>query len=113
MGGSVSGRVRVYCAMSVDGFLAGADDDLDWLDTSAPRGPHHPDVLEFDAFLGEVGAMVMGRRTLRAWICVSSLVLAAASAAAETRSPFDDSPMRGNDYVGPYAQFGVAVGKIE
>ena len=63
---SESSRVRVYIACSLDGFIAGPDDDVSWLE--APEGM--PDAsappsgaLEFDAFLAEVGALLMGRRT--------------------------------------------------
>lgn len=57
------GRVRVYIATSLDGYIAGPDDALDWLpapsaDTALPDG-----VLGFEAFLAQVGAIVMGRRT--------------------------------------------------
>lgn len=59
----MAGRVRVYIASSFDGFIAGPKDELDWLggppgDAALPEG-----VLGFEAFMAEVGAMVMGRRT--------------------------------------------------
>ncbi len=59
-------RVRVYLACSVDGFIAGADDDLTWLeppDAAARRGREQTDALTYDAFIGDVGAILMGRRT--------------------------------------------------
>jgi dihydrofolate reductase len=52
-------RVRVFCATSLDGFLAGEGDDLSWL---PPPGPDGADG-GFGAFLAEVGALLMGRRT--------------------------------------------------
>jgi len=56
-------RVRVYIATSADGFIAGPNDELDWLpgpdpDAVMPEGFQH-----FGPFLAEVGAMLMGRRT--------------------------------------------------
>lgn len=49
-------RCRVFIASSLDGFIAGPDDELDWLD--------FPDVDDtFTPFFAEVGAMLMGRRT--------------------------------------------------
>jgi dihydrofolate reductase len=50
-------RVRVFIACSVDGFIAGPNDELDWL---APG-----DACEdtFSPFFAGVGAMLMGRRT--------------------------------------------------
>jgi dihydrofolate reductase len=64
----MAGRVRVYIAMSIDGFIAGPNDELDWLgdpsaDATLPEG-----VLGFEAFLAQIGCMVMGRRT---WDVVS------------------------------------------
>ncbi len=65
-------RVRAYLAMSLDGFVAGPDDALDWLE---PRGfgavpiaagswaDAPDDALDFAGFLAEVGCIVMGRRT--------------------------------------------------
>jgi dihydrofolate reductase len=65
-----SPRVRVYIAMSVDGFIAGPDDDLSWLpdadpdDDPAPPGTEaDSDGLEYEEFIGGVGALLMGRRT--------------------------------------------------
>jgi dihydrofolate reductase len=63
---SASSRVRVYMACSIDGFIAGPDDDLDWLHAPAPEGSpalEDSDALGFDTFMGQVGAMLMGRRT--------------------------------------------------
>lgn len=72
-------RVRVYVASSVDGFIAGPGDDLSWLpapdsgadpgsDTGRSAAPG-PDAgedhggLTYDAFIADVGALLMGRRT--------------------------------------------------
>ncbi len=59
-------RVRVYLACSLDGYIAGPEHDLDWLhaDHSAPGDlPTDPNALRFEAFLGQIGAMLMGRTT--------------------------------------------------
>ena len=50
-------RVRVFIAASLDGFIAGPNDELDWL--------HHPEGGEdtFTPFFRQIGAMLMGRRT--------------------------------------------------
>lgn len=55
------GRVRVFIASSLDGFIAGPNDDLSWLPqpSSEPGGD-----FGFGAFMAEVGALLMGRRTL-------------------------------------------------
>lgn len=52
--------VSVYIATSIDGFIAGPDGDLDWLD-SVPN-PDEND-YGFAAFMGTVDALLMGRRT--------------------------------------------------
>lgn len=62
-------RVRVYIATSLDGFIAGPDDDLSWLDGADPdaAGPPPTDpasgALSHAEFMADVGAMLMGRRT--------------------------------------------------
>jgi dihydrofolate reductase len=65
-----SGRVRVYIASSFDGFIAGPGDDLSWLEGA--EGSSHASAgdttrtaggLGFEAFMSQVGALLMGRRT--------------------------------------------------
>lgn len=62
----LSPRVRVYIASSLDGFIAGPGDDLSWL--TGPEavnrgGDTDPGALTFDAFIAEVGVVLMGRGT--------------------------------------------------
>jgi len=57
-------RYVYYTAMTLDGFLADEHDSLDWLmrqpqDEDGPYG--------YDAFIGGIGALVMGATTYR-WI---------------------------------------------
>ena len=49
--------VRIYAAMSLDGFIADSSGAVDWLDRFPARK------YGFDAFLASVGAVVMGRST--------------------------------------------------
>ena len=61
-----SSRVRVYMGCSFDGFIAGPDHDISWLDESySAAGDLKPDsdVLTFERFMSEVGALLMGRST--------------------------------------------------
>ena len=51
-------RVRAFLACSLDGFIAGPHDELDWL-----PGPDAGVEDTFSPFMAEVGAMLMGRRT--------------------------------------------------
>ena len=63
---SDSSRVRVYMACSLDGFIAGPNDDLSFLHEPGPPadGPEEPsEALGFEAFMAQVGSMLMGRRT--------------------------------------------------
>ncbi|MEX1366201.1 MAG: dihydrofolate reductase family protein [Nannocystaceae bacterium] len=53
-------RVRVFIATSLDGFIAGPDDELDWL--SSRSGAEEAQDT-FTPFFEQVGAMLMGRRT--------------------------------------------------
>lgn len=56
----MSGRVRVFIASSLDGFIAGLEDDLSWL----PQPSSEPGRdFGYGAFMAEVGALLMGRRT--------------------------------------------------
>lgn len=57
------GKVRVYIATSLDGFIAGPNDELDWLTNPTPDADLPEGALGFDTFMADIGAMVMGRRT--------------------------------------------------
>ena len=50
-------KVRVLVACSLDGFIAGPNDELDWL--QAANGTEDT----FTPFFKQIGAMLMGRRT--------------------------------------------------
>jgi dihydrofolate reductase len=51
-------KLRVFIATSLDGFIAGPNDELDWLPTDDARMED-----TFTPFMAGVGAMLMGRRT--------------------------------------------------
>ena len=51
-------RVLVFIASSLDGFIAGPNDEIDWLPSDAGQVED-----TFSPFFGQVGAMLMGRRT--------------------------------------------------
>jgi dihydrofolate reductase len=55
-------RTRYYTATSVDGFIADAHNNLEWL-IKQPRR----DSERFEGFLAEVGALIMGANTYQ-WI---------------------------------------------
>jgi len=60
-------RVRVFLAYSLDGYIAGPSDDLSWLpgatDDASTKEPSETSAVTYEAFIGEVGALLMGRRT--------------------------------------------------
>jgi dihydrofolate reductase len=58
-----SPRVRVFLAQSLDGFIAGPNDDLSWLPQPDPAEGPDADDGGFGAFLAGIGALLMGRRT--------------------------------------------------
>lgn len=85
-------RVRVYMACSLNGYIAGPGDDLTFLndpELGAAEGDGPGDGLSFEAFMSEVGALLMGRRThdvvkgLGVWVYGETPVLVA------TRRPLD------------------------
>jgi dihydrofolate reductase len=51
-------RVRVFVGASLDGFIAGPSDELDWLGVGEGEPPN-----TFAAFYAQIGAVLMGRRT--------------------------------------------------
>ena len=51
-------RTRVFLASSLDGFIAGPHDEIDWLEGT---GGEVEDT--FGPFFAEIGALLMGRRT--------------------------------------------------
>lgn len=52
-------RVRAFLATSLDGYIAGPNDELDWLTGHGAADSEDT----FTPFFAEVGAMLMGRRT--------------------------------------------------
>ena len=69
---STAPLVRVFIACSLDGFIAGPQDDLSWLPGSDPHAdepaqdvgpPRDPAAVSYDEFIAQVGALLMGRRT--------------------------------------------------
>lgn len=63
------GRVRVFIACSLDGFIAGPGGDLSWLPQPDPDAPpDDADDAGYGAFMDDVGALLMGRATVDAVI---------------------------------------------
>ena len=56
-------RVRAFLAMSLDGFIAGDDDDLSWLPEPPYEDAGSAGALTWERFMDDVGALLMGRGT--------------------------------------------------
>lgn len=62
----MTSRVRVYIASSLDGFIAGPNDDLSWLTgpgAANPGGETDSGALTYEALMADVGALLIGRGT--------------------------------------------------
>lgn len=57
------GRIRVFIACSLDGFIAGEGNDLSFLPHPEPGSDASADDAGYGAFMDEVGAVVLGRTT--------------------------------------------------
>ena len=53
-------RVRAFLAQSLDGYIAGPNDDLSWLPAGGEPGPG---AVDFATFIQDIGCMLMGRHT--------------------------------------------------
>lgn len=60
MNGAVDSRVSVFIGMSLDGFIARTNGDLDWM--QGPGGEGSGD-YGYDSFVARIDAIVMGRKT--------------------------------------------------
>ena len=57
-------RVRVYLGCSLDGCIGGPNGDISFLSEFTPEPNAEPDLgLGFEAFLEQIGALLMGRNT--------------------------------------------------
>src|ERR1700722_16996556 len=55
-------KISIFIAMSIDGYIAKENDDLDWLETVRPAEQLRQD-CGFHQFFAGVDALVMGRNT--------------------------------------------------
>ncbi len=84
----MAGGVRVFIACSLDGFIAGAGDDLSWLPPPDPGEDYG-----YGAFMAETAAILMGRSTydtaagFEAWPYGATPVFVATSRPLEPAAP--------------------------
>jgi dihydrofolate reductase len=55
----MTARIRAFLAISLDGLIAGPNDEIDWLAGHGEGGAEDT----FTPFFAEIGAMLMGRHT--------------------------------------------------
>jgi len=59
--------IRVYIATSLDGYIAGPDNDLSFLEAAGIEDPEvqgdASEYLDYEAFMSDVGVLLMGRTT--------------------------------------------------
>ncbi|GAB3770508.1 dihydrofolate reductase [Nocardioides ginsengisegetis] len=79
-------RVVYFTACTLDGFIADADNGLDWLF----EVPHAEDDGDWDAFISRIGALVMGATTWE-WLLAHEDVLGVRGPSA-WRTYYDDRP---------------------
>lgn len=104
----MSGRLRGYLGMSLDGRIAGPDDELDWLEEPRPRRVDVPVPatsgawLTYEEFTADIGVMLMGRRTFDVvsgfdeWFYGELPVLVATHRALPEAAPPTVSPISGS-----------------
>lgn len=89
-------KVSVYIATSLDGFIARADGDLDWLDAASALVPEGED-CGYYALMKTVDCLVMGRRTYEKvcsfgpWPYGDTAVIVLSSADIEFPADFPDN----------------------
>lgn len=88
-------RFRLYIAVSLDGFVADAKGDVHWLD------PYQSEDLGFDRFLGEIGAIVMGRATYDQAVGFSEWPYGGKRIVVMTHRPLTPSTPDTEVYAGP------------
>jgi dihydrofolate reductase len=75
-----------YVAVSLDGFIAGANDDISWLD------PYPATDVGYDEFIAGIDGLVMGRRTYEIVRRLGDWPYGPRPTAVATRRPLPDAP---------------------
>jgi dihydrofolate reductase len=75
-----------YAAVSLDGFIAGPDDDISWLD------PYPAEDVGYAGFIAGISGLVMGRRTYEIVMRLGDWPHGDRPTAVATRRPLDGAP---------------------
>jgi dihydrofolate reductase len=81
-------NASVYIGTSVDGFIARADGDLDWL-------PENPEPHGYDEFIASVDVIVIGRKTFETVLAFDSWPYGDKRVVVLSSSPLDFSTVVG------------------
>ena len=79
-------RFRAYLAVSFDGYIADVEGGVGWLD------PYFTPEIDFQAFFGTIGAMVMGRATWDWTVAHQNPVRTAGRCIVQTHRPLENAP---------------------
>ena len=79
-------RFRIFIAQSLDGYIARPDGAIDWL------RPYDSVDYGYEAFLGEIGTIVMGRKSYELARRFGEWPYLAARCLVITSQPLDDAP---------------------
>ena len=79
-------RFRAYLAVSFDGYIAGAEGGVGWLD------PYFTPEIDFQAFFGTIGATVMGRATWDWMVAHQHPLEAEGRCVVQTHRPIENAP---------------------
>jgi dihydrofolate reductase len=86
MAGSHPRECVYYVASSLDGFIAGENDDISWLDRYPATDAN------YDAFFASIDGLIMGRRTYRVIQRHPSWPYGSKPTVIATRRPIADAP---------------------
>jgi dihydrofolate reductase len=79
-------EIIYYVAVSLDGFIAGANDDISWLD------PYPATDVGYDEFIAGIDGLIMGRRTYEIVRRMGDWPHGSRPTAVASRRPLADAP---------------------
>jgi dihydrofolate reductase len=88
--------VRVYLGCSLDGCIAGPDHDISFLMEERPDIEEWAGGLKFEDFLGQVGALLMGRRTYQVLLDYDAWYYGDRPVLVATHHPLPKAPKGGD-----------------
>ncbi|MGF1467536.1 MAG: dihydrofolate reductase family protein [Sandaracinaceae bacterium] len=91
-----SPRVRVYLGCSLDGCIAGPDHDLSFLMEERPDAEAWDGGLSFEGFMGQIGVLLMGRRTYQVLLDYDAWHYGDRPVLVATHHPLPPAPQSGD-----------------